>query len=96
MTHRPTGIAVIPEGTDVDYVILDVMCLDKDGKLLCDGRTVNFPSSSNPYNFMEIPEGGGDAPFKVNMDGIASDPTFDQNLIDQTLYIAYYPHYYQH
>ena len=90
--HRPTGTAVIPEGTDQSSVRVDVVCYDADGRVIGYGGCLTSVSrDTNPFNYFEVPENGGDAPFLVNMDGPFADPSFDQSLIDHYEVTAYSP-----
>ena len=94
--HRPTGTAVIPEGTDPSKVQLNVICYGPVGRVVGHGAAVNFSRDYNPKNYFEIPENGGDAPFLVNMDGPFADKSFDQDLIDHYEFLAFTPNYFKY
>ena len=94
IVHRPTGTVTIPAGTDPDTVMISVVCYGANGRVLGYGVSINISRDDNPYNYLEIPEEGGDAPFLVNMDGVFADKAFDQSLIDHYEFTAYAPRYF--
>ena len=92
--HRPTGVIDIPAGYTPNMFEVDVICLGKDGSFIGYGCANEISRDVNPFNYLEIPEGGGEAEFLVNMDGLIADPSFDTSQIDHYEYIASDPYYY--